>query len=425
LFGAIACAVLACRPPPVEDPNLLIVLIDTLRRDHLGCYGYQRDTTPVIDALAAEGTRFDQVIAQAPWTYPSVASLFTSRYPSQLPKTRVADDVAPDAKFRGALGESALTLAEILRAAGYETLAVTTNPYVSEPFGLLQGFEHRLLLVHLMDVHVPNRPPQPFYDWFDAIDGTPHSVEHQKWGFADGKRLDSESFRRFRSHRIALYDGSIRYADSAIGVMLDRLRERGHFDDTIVAVTSDHGDELWDHPEFELANGLAFRDRVGVGHGHTLFDELIEVPLILRGPGVPRAVVEQQIRLVDFAPILLGLVPTLDGGAFGFEGIDALGRWRRGELESLVALSENRVAAGKQQSLEDEDFKLFRMGQRRFLFEKPAAGLRDVSGDQPEVASRYEERLDGLLAEFEHTDGSEIQLDANLVEELRALGYIE
>ena len=129
----------------VSKPNVVFFLVDTLRKDHLGCYGYERNTSPRIDKIAEDGMLFENAVAQAPWTPSSVASLMTSRYPSQI---GVAAAVDAQGMSRGGsvskLEDKAFTMAEAFRRAKYQTAAVSTNMYVTEKFGMLQGFEKRI-----------------------------------------------------------------------------------------------------------------------------------------------------------------------------------------------------------------------------------------------------------------------------------------
>ena len=200
LVGVLLWAGSGCGQSSLEEPrpDIVFLLVDALRKDHLGCYGYERDTTPVIDGLANDGLLFENTIAQASWTVPSLASVFTSRYPQFpiAPESRDGTTARPRLGG-GPLIEKALTLAEILEVAGYRTISVSTNPYSSDQFQLMQGFQTRLLelkasagwvidqaieqteahlaaggtdrqaplflYLHFMDIHSPLRPPaHPF-----------------------------------------------------------------------------------------------------------------------------------------------------------------------------------------------------------------------------------------------------------------------
>ena len=275
----------APRPEGQGRPNLVMVVIDTLRSDRLGCYGYSRDTSPFIDGLAATGTLFENVGAQSPWTAPSMASIWTSRYPHE---TGVAAQAGPDGvnmidrNSATAMSDEPTTLAELLAAEGYLTIAAIANTWASDHVGLLRGFgvcsraggragvtmgkalsviqESRrqkvgapfFVYLHLIDVHEPTAPPKPFLNQFPTRDGKPHDNRHSRWEFGDDHRMDSEESLNFRSHKAALYDGAISYVDATLRQFMQKLDELGVGEQTIVVITSDHGEEFWDSPDFGL-----------------------------------------------------------------------------------------------------------------------------------------------------------------------------
>lgn len=321
-IAVLLLSVLAgCEQPtasPAEPPNILFISIDTLRRDHLGCYGYHRDTSPNIDALADAGTRFEQAISSCSWTLPSHASMLTGLYPAFH---RLQDDGVR-------LPADVTTLAEQLRAANYHTLGVIAHVYVSSTFGLQRGFDtfdeslieggatnpiaeqvvdrflHHMqsvpadrpyfAFVHFFDPHWDYTPPPPFDQRFTnpnytgPIDGTLKSLSR----YVDGSQPMSEAGRQ---HAIALYDGEIAYVDGQIGRMLDTLRQRGQLENTTIVLISDHGEE--------------FREHGRLGHGKTLFGEQLRVPLIIAGdPAFPAGQRRSDVATpVDLAPTLLAL----------------------------------------------------------------------------------------------------------------------
>lgn len=344
-------------------PNVILVSIDSLRADHVGCYGYERDTTPHLDRLAREGVRFAQQVSSSSWTLPAHAALFTS----------VADSVHGCVEATGtALNPDFVTLAERFGAAGYATGGFYGGPYLHEAFGLGQGFDtyvyaveenrevfpgekveawgnnplnhartHRgvtngavygaasrwmaeqaggpfFAFVHLWDVHYDFTPPPPWDTRFDPgyqgpIDGSGFAKDHQRY------RPDMEPADL--RHLIALYDGEIAWTDTFLGQLRTDLEAWGIAGDTILAVTSDHGTEFFEH-------GTR-------GHRQTLFDEVVHVPLVLWAPGLlePGRVVEGQTRMIDLGPTLLeladlsppegimgeSLAPAARGGALDIE----------------------------------------------------------------------------------------------------------
>ncbi len=310
-----------------ERPNVLLISIDSLRADHVGCYGYGRNTTPTLDSLAAIGTVFTNAVAQSSWTLPSHVSLLTGMYS----KTHGVSTV------REGLGVDAVTLAERMRSAGYTTAAFVSGHLMLPLYGMDQGFdlydascvhttpEERhtditspclqervskwlsdcgdapfFLFVHYWDVHFDYAPPVPFDTLFDPgyrgqLDGS---------DFAHNENISPDMPPRDLEHLVALYDGEVAYTDMHIGMLMHELRSHGLDNRTLVVVTSDHGDEFFEHG--------------GKGHGHTLFQELIRVPLIWVEPGRTGAVptVEDVVELVDVAPSVLKYV-GLGSGALG------------------------------------------------------------------------------------------------------------
>lgn len=347
------CAGLACRSKSSEtptggnaagavQPNVLLISVDTLRSDHLGCYGYSRNTSPNIDRLAAEGVLFENQISSTSWTLPAHAALFTS----------LADSVHGCLDTDKTLDDSFLTLAERFKAGGYQTVGFFSGPYLHPAFGLGQGFDHYenctsygklldgqpsaewamdqkvmqsshrditnpivyaafqrwleshggarfFMFIHMWDVHFDFIPPPPYRLKFDPDYDGPITGEN----FFFDPRINARMPKRDREHLIALYDGEIAWTDMHIGKILLDLREAGLLDNTIVALTSDHGTEFFEHN--------------GKGHRMTLFDEVLKVPLVICYPPRLRGGVRAtaQTRVIDVGPTLLelaGLPPAED-----------------------------------------------------------------------------------------------------------------
>ena len=313
---------------------MLLISIDTLRPDHLSCYGYPRKTSPNIDQLAAEGALFQNHIASSSWTLPSHAAIFTS-LPDSLHGCTDSDKT---------LAPSATTLAERFQTAGYATAGFVAAPYLHPAFGFSQGFEryvdcssyagriankspsefgmdkevmlesHRdvsndrvygavkewmddrpdkpfFLFVHLFDVHFDFIPPPPYDRQFDP--------DYQGWvtgrDFFFDDRIGPEMNGRDFQHLIALYDGEIAWTDSVVGRLREELARGQILDSTVIAVTSDHGTEFFEHGQ--------------KGHRKTLYDEVIKTPLVVRYPAKLRGgrrIVDQS-RGIDVGPTLLDL----------------------------------------------------------------------------------------------------------------------
>ena len=319
----------------VEMPHIVLIVVDTLRRDHLGAYGYERETSPNIDRLADRSLVFENAFSQAPWTLPAVASLLTSRYPSELGIQG----------FNKRIPDQEVFLQEILSQHGYATHAVVSHDFVGEKWGFNQGFDtfesfaggHRTVssekvtdaALRLVD-QIEETPSFLFVHYFDPhflfveheshrFSGEPPEAESEWWGMPY-KQLRAQARRgqlsaEQRDYLLDLYDSEIAFTDFHLGRLLDRLESRGRMEDSIVIFTADHGEEFLDHG--------------GLGHTATVFNELINVPLIIKWPGVE----EQQrsdryVAHVDLLPTLidyLGLaeVPGVSGMHIGDREPDA------------------------------------------------------------------------------------------------------
>jgi arylsulfatase len=301
----------AQQPPP----NVIVVLVDTLRADRLGVYGIRDGLTPYLDDLARRGTVFSNAYAASSWTCPSVASLFTSRYPSQHQVTTL------DAR----ISDSEVTLAERLQQARYRGLGFVANLRLTEQLGYGQGFarwnaylsatklradrlRRRLLssaelpapgaqspvflYVHYMEPHAPYNMPPRYRKKFErrgdpSIDS---AAAQQKlldlnFGALSAAELD---------HLNSLYDAEVAFLDDELRRLMTGLGARGLLQHSIIVVTADHGEELGEH---QL-----------VGHGTSLYNQELHVPLIVVGQGVPAGqVVREPVSLMDVAPSLLAL----------------------------------------------------------------------------------------------------------------------
>ena len=320
----------AARASAPTAPDIVLVLVDSLRADHLGCYGHDLDTSPTLDAFAKGAVRFDQAFASGPWTQPAIMSLFTS----------VPPDVHQRAHWAKPHATNVVTLAEALRQAGYQTVGLTSNPMTHRRFGFARGFEHyddytvslspeassrdaaaqaatgatmtrlarnwleRLrdpsrplfLFVLYMDPHWDYLPPAPFNAMFtDDPVPPPRNI----WNL--GAARVPEAARR---RTLAAYDGEIRYTDGCFSNLLATIDASPRSRNSLVVFCADHGEAFWER-------GLA-------SHGNNLHDEELHVPLVIRPPrGAPAVgrVVPDQVGLVDVAPTLLdfaGAAPPAD-----------------------------------------------------------------------------------------------------------------
>ncbi len=352
---------------------MLVLLIDALRADRLGCYGQVRNTSPHIDQLAAESLLFENVHAQSPWTKPSIPTLFTSLYPAQHGVYEGEAHAASGALESDVLAEEYTTLAEAFRAAGYATVAFVHNAHLAAAHGFSQGFDvyeqepidapeiNRRFLdfldgdsdrpffayLHYLDVHWPFQPDEPFRGRFADAQRTGVFARASWRGLRD--RINDGTIQLSdddRGQLTSLHDAGIAQLDQRVGELLDALRQRRLLEHTVVLLTSDHGEELLDHGK--------------VGHGGTLFREVIEIPLMIRVPGQQRVGrVTEAARLLDVLPTLLRVA----GVALprGLEGRDLLAE--PGEAPEIVA--ETRHKRTYRVSVRHEDWKYIRTYRAR------------------------------------------------------------
>lgn len=433
--------------------NILLISLDSLRADHVSCYGYGRSTTPNLDRLAAEGAVFEECVAASSWTLPSHVSIFTSRYPSAHGVERIPKR----------LGRGVPTLAGILKEHGYKTAAFVTGPSMSHRFGLSRGFDLYddftvdlvqdvnlfdetpaekpnlneivtndvitrqatnwlatnsetpfFLFVHYWDIHHDYIPPEPFDKAYDP----------DYAGAEDGRKIVAREADIKKdivpadlAHMVALYDGEITHTDSHLGMILKRLDELGLRERTLVVAVSDHGEEFLEHGELR--------------HGKNLFEEVIHVPWIVRFPGfVPEGRrIAGPVSHVDIMPTVLALARI--SSPPGLNGVDLSECLLRNapppERGIFSDLNLNgRIAAlrwGRYKMIEDVEkstIDLYRISEGREVLGNP--DNEDIEEVQAilTVALEYHRRAGSLEAQDEISEG-----DKKLIERLRSLGYGE
>jgi len=310
-------------------PNIVLVTFESLRADHVRCYGYERDTTPAIDALAAEGIVFDRAYAVTSWTLTSHASMFTGLYPTAH---RV---IGP----RDKLDDSYTTLAELLTQAGYQTAGLVAGPYLRTNFNLNQGFgyydqsaanpkgnnaawsditnphmeaglrrflrEQRraeqpfFLFLYLWDPHYDYIPPEPFDTKFVPSHAEPVDLDEYELKGAVTKDISDNQL----AYVLSQYDGEILCTDALLGRLWDLLEDLGVWRDTAVIVAGDHGEEFFEHGT--------------KGHKNNLYVESLHVPLIVKPPGNPvRRRDGRTATLLDVFPTVLELAGITAEGAY-------------------------------------------------------------------------------------------------------------
>jgi len=473
-----------------KRPNVVLIVLDTVRADHLSVYGYSRPTTRGLEKLASEGVVFEQAVAPAPWTLPSHATLFTGLYPAQHHAGRL----------HPRLDDHLTTLPELLQAQGYQTVGFSNNTWVSRATNFHQGFDDfedfrgiwrvwrsasRLtavqiyhffepgqlhgdrsggagvtnqairrwfnarrdpkrpffLFINYLDAHFPYHPPDPYWRKFvepahlalatklldakaqDEADWTPPPI---KWDAAKWGALTD------------LYDGELFYLDAMLTELFDDLRERGLWDDTLVVVTSDHGENLGEHELFL--------------HRFSVYEPTLRIPLIMRFPGrLPAGKrLADWVGLPDVFPTLLKLL-DLQPSAEVYAGLTGKslvgspvavpsGRALIGDYEvpdnllpryrRKTTVTDERYFHRGLRSLHDGKWKLI-VGTdgRNELYDLEADPLErnDLVTQLPAQAQAMQARLQALLDDMPKVGDAEAagELDAETRDQLRALGYIE
>lgn len=433
LFAGLFLAACGRAPEPVQalPYDVVLVSLDTLRQDGLGCYGYDRPTSPGIDAFSRECVLFEEAIAQAPATKPSHASLFTSLNEIVHGALSTPEHV---------LAPGHLTMAEILKQCGYRTASFNAGGYVRGIWGLDQGFDlydsssvfhleetvklasdwlgqigedRFFLFLHTYEVHHPYQPRPRHVELLDTgYQGSlPDEISVNLLAeINSGKReISAADLEHIRS----LYDAETRSMDEAFVTFIDNLKSSGRYDNTIIIVTSDHGEEFGEH------------GRIG-WHSHTLYDELLKVPLLIKLPGSQHAGnrVSGMVRLIDVLPTLIDLLglPALPS----LEGVSLTGAIQSSRSTDLVAVSS--LGEGEQFAVRNDRWKLYEIEDepsRLFDLQADPRETTDVSAAHPDVLKKMKDWLTSYLENAEQARRQLTDPDRETLEELRQLGYIK
>ena len=453
-------------------PHLLLISIDSLRADHLACYGYSRVTSPHLEQLAKEGVLFEDVMAETSWTLPTHATMMTGL-------TSNVHQVF----FDGAsIPDEYPTLADTLAAAGYANYGVWSGPYLHPLFGFGQGFAedhyvgvlgetafdregfsfqdpedfqarnqtnrlaHRkvtspevtaqglafleehlqhtpdqpfFLFLHYFDVHYDYVPPKEYWRRFDADYDGPSNGRN----FLKDPQMNADLSERERQHLLARYDGEILWTDEHIGRVLEFLETSGLKDDTVIAVISDHGDEFWEHGN--------------KGHRNTLYQEVLHVPWMIRYPNTiePGTRISEPAHHMDVMPTLLGLLnvaapSTVMGQDWSHQ------TWGEESLSARPLVARLIETDGQLSALRWNDRKLL---VYQADGDTQQSELYDLNLDWQERQPLDDSELPQIERMLDHFQAQEadlrqalpavterkMELPDALYEELRALGYVE
>jgi len=405
----------------------LLISADTLRADHLGANGYVRDTTPSMDAVAARGVNFTRAYSHAPNTAPSHTSILTSLYPSVHGVFEHGQEPDPNL----------VTLPEALQGAGYATGAFTqlngrtfapgfdTWHFIKSQLESNKGLTDLDVLtdwvgertkpwfafLHSYDVHLPYAPEPEYLEmWAPDYDGPlPNNVSRKTVNRVNSG--DIETDERDLQFILDVYDAELRRLDDIYGRLFAKLEEMGELDDTIVVFLADHGEEFGEH-------GLYGR------HTYALHEELLRVPLVIAGPGVPEGmVIDAPVRMVDVAPTILDFAGVEYPQHFMGESLIPV--WDGSERTLRQVVAERPRA----RVLIHAGFKFSADGKLYDLTTDPW-GTIDIAADNPDIVESMSASLTDWtgrfaeLASVVRTNG-EINLTAEEERRLRALGYLQ
>lgn len=428
-------------PPPEPPRNLIVITFDTLRAGHVGAYGYDRDTTPNLDAFVSESVLFETAYSQAASTVPALSSMMTSRYPHQ---TGVLET------YKYAVPEDEVTLAERMKDNGFDTAAILGIGVLMPTRRMDQGFDHYSYTLYTNKQYwktaaeitdeavewLDGNHERPFFLWIHYFE--PHQpyevvpVEARvrfldvpsSHPLLEGVNPASMQHTRIR-HKIDTYDGALSHADSEFGRLMDKVRKLGLLDDSMIVVSADHGETLGEHGQ----------------HGHVfgLWEQVIRIPLVIRLPNIEPARVAGRVQHVDLVPTVvreMGLsteeAPPFEGQALPLPRSDDKRFWVRPKLEPRDAYAETWYRNHRVASLVTERWK-FILDQphdgtavKTWLFDLDADPLELVNEVEKEaaVAETLEARLRVWMNEDFHRPDV-IGKAGGELEMLQALGYVD
>jgi choline-sulfatase len=436
------------KPPSANRPNIILLSVDSMSARHLSCYGYDRKTSPVMDRLAASGVLFENMIAQTNWTKPSLASLHTSLYPS-VHKTdsrgETGDRVDKQARNRANILDARFrTMAQEFKEGGYATAGISNGGYAHSFFGFSKGFDYyenegggmkscsyRMLQwllknsgvpffawIHAWDIHFPYMDRPPYNQMFTSQRAGIVLDAATRYRVNQGERRLAPAELEFLE---GMYDGAIKYVDDLVEQFVKELENLGLLENTILAITADHGEAFLEHGFVE--------------HTECLYGEVLQVPLILIGPGLEAGRrISSQVRLIDVMPTLLelgGLSPQAD-----VQGVSLL-PWISGIVRNdMVAASETERGGG-QVAISDGRHKLIRhkADSRDELYDLAADPKenQDLMERDSENLAKMRDLMDSWEREAKFraaqywSDGAaeNAEMSVEVVGRLKDLGYLE
>jgi arylsulfatase A-like enzyme/GT2 family glycosyltransferase len=432
------------KAPGDRGPSILWLSIDSLRPDHLGCYGYRAPTSPILDRLAHEGWLFRRAIAPAPWTLGAMGSLFTGFYPhlhggDLLPSDLEGESDGPRVHRARPISEDLPTLAEILRAAGYRTAGFTQPGLLDGRLGFERGFQVyrddcwgvKQLVLETVG-WIGSQGTEPFFALLHAFNthypySSPGRYRRRFGGGDPSLRLTPRWIQAVNEGRTPLpphalgdlvrrYDAAIAYVDRWVGILLAFLRRAGLLDRTMVIVSADHGESFMEHNR--------------VGHEGSLFNEVLWVPLVIRYPPWGIGIVGQQVRSLDLFPTILEAVGLTLPGPFHGESLLPL---IRGEISPHRPAISQEGRGSPAFAFQDGEWKILgnprKETMRLYRLPEDPGEQRDLSRECPErLAAMVKAAMkcveSPLLGREDRTKTETLPVEGDLARRLRGLGYL-
>lgn len=431
-----------------KHPNVFLVIIDTLPAEHSSGYGYERSTTPNLDRLAEEGVRFENAVAPSPWTLPSITSILTGALPSRHQAGYHIDPPDKADRRMARMRSGMTTLGNLFQDHGYKTVGFFNNPFTHPEFGLNQGFDEYnyaggdnmnirtanlvvaqaqkwieengdepfFMALHFFDPHLAYNPPltsaAPYIADYQGNLSPPFNPE--LYEVRTGELELSDEDKKFV---VGLFDAEVATVDAVLGSFVEYLKEKQLYDNALIIVTSDHGEEFWQHGGFE--------------HGHSLHKEVIEVPLVMRYPGKLMAGKEvgEYVSLCDILPTVaefLGWQVT-----FQHDGRSLYPRGGRINVPPHPVVSENMHYGPQKQGFYSEGLKLIvnvETGEMRvYDLEKDPDEMNNTLGSEklpPRVKDQVAKIAKDLEALLKSGKPDAAMLDRDTIDKLKSLGYI-
>lgn len=447
MAALVVTAAAVSLPGCTQGPARLVVvlLLDTVRFDALGCYGHPNAPTPNIDAIAADGVRFEEAISTSGWTLPAVGSLLTGTWPTVHGGLGKSTRLTP-------IRDEIPTGPEVLEAHGFKTLAVANAAFVSPLLHLDRGFDvfdhqytynwdtrradvsidvaidllskhrghSRFLLVHLFDAHLDYDPPGAYASLYaEGRTKPPAPLTHDNClslQMGDDPPSDADI-----DYVKALYEGEIAFMDAQIGRFVEELKARDAYDDGTIIVIADHGEEFWEHRGFE--------------HGHTLYDELVHIPLIVKLPSsveVGTHTVAKQVRIVDIMPTIFDLLEIDSPPSFAGRSLMPL---IRGESDAdRAAFCESTLYGANRIAWRTDPYKYIidvtgQSPDELYNWRNDPAETTNLLEVRPAAANDIRQGLDRFIEDMAETVRpmsmpAPVDMSPAQIDKLRSLGYI-